>query len=132
MFAGCGKIVVGGACALCARLSCSNLARMASRGAACRAQSSQMCWIVASTGSGGITSAIKRLLSSRCCSAAASSLRRLFLANAGLGNAKSANIATCVAVNANSAAHATNKEQCCSSASAISLNVAPHFTASWC
>jgi hypothetical protein len=93
--------------------------------------------IATSTSSGSITSAIKRLLSARHCSAAASSWRRLFLANASLGNAesvksaKSADTVTCAAANPNSAARASNKEQRCSLASAFSPNVVPCFATFW-
>jgi hypothetical protein len=129
MAAGCGKVVVGRARALYAMSLHSISARMASRGAVHRAQSAQMCRIAASTVLGGITGTIKRLSSARHFSAAAFSWCCLSSGNARLGNAKSANTVTHAVANANSAAHAANKEQRPSLASAIATKAAPHSAA---
>ncbi len=131
MAAGCGGVVVGGAQALWAMLLHSILARMASRGAAHRAQSALMHRLAASMGSGGITGAIKCSSSARHCSVADSSWRRLSLANTGSGKAKSADTTACTTANADSAARTTNKEQRSSLASAISPNIAQQSAAFW-
>ncbi len=67
MAAGCGKVIISGACASCAMSSCSISARMASRGVASRAHSTRMRWIAALAGPGGSTGAIMRSLSARHC-----------------------------------------------------------------
>ncbi len=128
MATGCGEVVVGGARALCAMSLCSILARMASRGAVKRVHSTQMCRIAALSGSGGSTGAITRSSSAPRCFLAVSFWRCLSLAYAGLGNNESANTATCAMANANSAARAADKEQCCSMASAVSPNITPRST----
>jgi hypothetical protein len=100
MGAGCGEVVISRACASCAMLSCSILARMASRGAASRAHSTRMHWIAALMRPGGSTGAITCSLSAQHCFFAVS-WRRLSLANACSGNAESAITAVRSAANAN-------------------------------
>ncbi len=75
MAAGCGKVVVSGARALCAMLSRQILARMALRGAVRRAHSTQMRRIAPLTGTSGSTSTITRLSSARHCFLVVSSWR---------------------------------------------------------
>jgi hypothetical protein len=107
-----------------------------------------------STGLGGITSAITRLLSARHCFVAAFSWRHLSSANVGVvdavascaqaaaslsstnivaGNAKSDDAAACSAATikaANTAAHSANKEQYCFLASTVSAKVTLRSAAS--
>jgi hypothetical protein len=114
MAAGCGKVVVGSARASCAMSLHSISARMASRGAARRAHSTQMRQIAALMGSGGSTGAITRSSSEQRCFLAVSSWRCLSCAKASSGNAKSANTAVCSTANANFAnakVHLANSRQ---------------------
>jgi hypothetical protein len=139
MAAGCGKVVVGRACASCVMSWRSILARIASRGAARRAHSTQMRRIAALTGFGGSTGAIMRLLSERCCFLTVSSWRCLSSTKASLGNAESANTVVRFAANtnfANAAVHSDDSPQChlhASLANAFSRAVVSwgrHFSAS--
>ncbi len=101
MATGCGKVVIGGARATYAMSLHSISARMASRGAARKVHFIQMHPIAALTGSGGSTGTITRSLSARHSFLTVSFWRCLSLANAGSGNAKSANTTVCYAANAN-------------------------------
>ncbi len=120
MAAGCGKVVVGGACASCAMLLHSILDRMASRGAERRAHSTQMRRTATITGLGGSTGAITRSLSERSCFLVVSSWRCLSSAKAGSGNVKSANTAVRSTANADfadTAVHSADSWQRCLHAS---------------
>jgi hypothetical protein len=120
MAAECGEVVVGGARALFAMSSRSISARMASRGAARRAHSTQMRWIAVLMGSGGSTSAITCSSSERHCFLVVSSWHHLSSTKAGSGNAKSAHTVVCSLANtnfANAAVHSANSWQRCLHAS---------------
>ncbi len=87
--------------------------------------------IAALSGSGGSTGTITCTSSAQRCFLAVYSWCRLSMANAGLGNNESADTTTRAVANANSAAHATNKERRCSVASTVSPNIVPHSTSFW-
>ncbi len=137
MAAGCGEVVVGGARALCVMSLCSISARMASRGAARRAHSTQMCRIAALPGSGGSTGAITHLSSAWCYFLAVSSWRRLSLANAISPNVapRSASFwrrrSSARVIFPDTAGQSTNSWQLCSTADTDSTNAAAHAADSW-
>ncbi len=132
MAAGCGVVILSGACASCAMLLRSILARMASRGAARRAQSAQMRRIATLMGLGNSTGAITCSSSTRRYILVVFSWCRLSLANAVLGNNKSAGTAVCSAANANftnAAVHLADSRQ--SHLHALSANAFSHVAALW-